>query len=291
MAREPKQPEIRRLACALGVKPPPSPDEIVTQVQNALIGEFRRLHQRLVTSLVHHARLRRQSGDDDTAASIVDYLMRLDACYDEMARHLGSKESYDEHLGHVRRQLDTASRPKGGSAASQVAAAARSWNPAARLLSMPDSEFDGFVAQLVASHFAVPRPDGPVEPLSFAWDGVVFPGMRPMAWKAVSHVWQARRRCADVSDMAEPVWGDRVDVPTDDEVGSVRRDANRFFRKHNIGLELIRKGTIVSLRRKTLSPDNGLTRANPAAKAVKLLTAACTLLHSPDRSVGRRTPK
>jgi hypothetical protein len=91
--------------------------------------------------------------------------------------------------------------------------------------------------------------------------------------------------------MAEPVWGDRVDVPTDDEVGSVRRDANRFFRKHNIGLELIRKGTIVSLRRKTLSPDNGLTRANPAAKAVKLLTAACTLLHSPDRSVGRRTPK
>lgn len=74
--------------------------------------------------------------------------------------------------------------------------------------------------------------EGPVAPNGFWYNGTRYDGMPPKPWLLVHHLWSCEAQECDIMDLAEPVWGDdNESVSPNGNLGSVRRDANKFFRK------------------------------------------------------------
>ena len=59
-----------------------------------------------------------------------------------------------------------------------------------------------------------------------------------MTWKLISYLWRAEQRSADFEDLAGDVWEDLPANVGDDTVGAARRNANAFFHKHAIPLQV-----------------------------------------------------
>ncbi len=73
-----------------------------------------------------------------------------------------------------------------------------------------------------------PPDDGPVPPNSFCWKGKCKDGMTAMSWKVITFLWPRKNRSASDDDFVPTVWEETVAV-SEDAVGSVRREANKFF--------------------------------------------------------------
>jgi hypothetical protein len=95
-----------------------------------------------------------------------------------------------------------------------------------------------------------PRPDGPVPPDAFWYKGSIFHGLQPKPYRLVEHLWTCTNMTADVRDLAEPVWGDHEAETGDNALGSVRRQANRFFQRHAIPYQVRIKNKTVLLERR-----------------------------------------
>jgi hypothetical protein len=77
--------------------------------------------------------------------------------------------------------------------------------------------------------------DGPVSPNGFRYRGRKCDGMPPKPWLLLNHLWQCPSRECDYMDLAEPVWGDdATGVEPGGNLGSARREANRFFDKKGL---------------------------------------------------------
>ena len=85
----------------------------------------------------------------------------------------------------------------------------------------------------VAAETASPngkKPDGPFGTSGFRWHTREKTGLRPDSFQLVSHLWNAIDRTSTWDDLAEPVFDEHEgDYVTSDRLGSVRRDANKFF--------------------------------------------------------------
>jgi len=80
--------------------------------------------------------------------------------------------------------------------------------------------------------------DGPADPQHFCWRGERLPVPGRMTWKLISYLWRAEQRSADFEDLAGDVWEDLPANVGDDTVGAARRNANAFFHKHAIPLQV-----------------------------------------------------
>jgi hypothetical protein len=95
---------------------------------------------------------------------------------------------------------------------------------------------------------AEPQPDGPFPPTNFRHNGVSYTISRPAVWRLINALWNAANRTLAFDELAEPVWEDReYDVGTNN-VGSLRRDGNRFFKSNGIPLEIVVKNRFCSIR-------------------------------------------
>ncbi len=90
--------------------------------------------------------------------------------------------------------------------------------------------------------------DGPVHPGSFSWAGQSFSGLAPKPYRAVCYLWSQGNRTAPVDDLAEPVWEDHEMMPDNNAIGGLRRQINRFFRKHGIPFHAAVKNHCILLR-------------------------------------------
>ena len=80
----------------------------------------------------------------------------------------------------------------------------------------------------------MPKPDGPCAPYTWRLDGdVIDDKMKAMAW-ALANLLFENRQLVEFSALAEPVFGDREALVTEDNVGTHRKNANKFFRLHGI---------------------------------------------------------
>lgn len=76
--------------------------------------------------------------------------------------------------------------------------------------------------------------DGPIPPNAFRWQGEEYYGLSRKPWLLVAHMWPRKNKSSDDQALvASGIWDDLRDV-TKDSVGSVRRDANRFFRENRL---------------------------------------------------------
>lgn len=86
-----------------------------------------------------------------------------------------------------------------------------------------------------------PHSDGPGAPGVFWYEGREHKGLALKAFLLVEHLWGNKNQTADFTDLAEPVWGDREESISKTMVGSLRREANNFFRKKGVGIPLVVK--------------------------------------------------
>ena len=83
------------------------------------------------------------------------------------------------------------------------------------------------------SEIAQAEGDGPSTPYTWRYGGKKIGDMRSGAWKLVSYLWGRRSRRADFEEIGRPVF-EINECPNINQVGALRRDANNFFRKHQI---------------------------------------------------------
>ena len=77
------------------------------------------------------------------------------------------------------------------------------------------------------------KPPGPFGTSGFRWNNKEKFGLRPGCFALVSHLWTAKDRTSPWDDLAEPVFEVRDGSFVDSgNLGSVRRDANKFFEEH-----------------------------------------------------------
>lgn len=76
--------------------------------------------------------------------------------------------------------------------------------------------------------------DAPTPPDGFTYKGQKFQGLTPKPMRLIIHLWIQTNRTSRFDDLADPVWGDRNEIVTKDAVGSLRRQANKFFKDNNI---------------------------------------------------------
>jgi hypothetical protein len=76
--------------------------------------------------------------------------------------------------------------------------------------------------------------DGPCGIDGFRWQGVTSRGLTRKVFALLTLLWKKHDRTASFSDLAEPVYGDPQETVTGDRVGSLRREANKFFHEHGI---------------------------------------------------------
>ena len=97
---------------------------------------------------------------------------------------------------------------------------------------------------------AVPEHDGPVEGYRWRHNGTVTRGtMPPKAWKMVRFLWNKLSRTAEFDELALPVYDSHGHAPSEDAIGSLRKQANSFFVKHDVLL-------VVSIKQGTVSLDS-----------------------------------
>lgn len=91
--------------------------------------------------------------------------------------------------------------------------------------------------------------DGPAIPYSWKADGnVVADRMKPTAWRLVNYLWaQPNRVSAYDHGLAAEVFQDHAVSVDKVRVGSHRRDANNFFKKHSIAWRVTAKRDVVEL--------------------------------------------
>ncbi len=88
---------------------------------------------------------------------------------------------------------------------------------------------------------------GPFPPDGFRFDGVEGHVRRPKVWKLINYLWHARGQTAVFADLAEPVWGDREEFVGENNVSSLRRDANHFFEENGWPFKVQLKNGYASL--------------------------------------------
>jgi hypothetical protein len=93
------------------------------------------------------------------------------------------------------------------------------------------------------------RADGPVGDDGFRWESRECHGLRPLAHRLLTFLWNARDHSAGFSDLKESVWEDREARISSDMVGSVRRGLNRFFEGNAIPFKVTAKRDRVTLVR------------------------------------------
>ena len=218
--------------------------ELVAECRDALTKQLLAAYQRVLAGMFRHVRRRRDEGDTDTAEAIIGYLIRCDEAVDSVAvERLHSDEWHKALLLHVQRRLAGVESELGDAARVHAENVSAEREFAEVLLRTPESEFNQAIEDAVKSQFAASPLDGPGCLYSFCWCGTVYPGMMPTSWRLVRYLWKARHRTASFKDLAGPVWDDHAETITGSQVGSARRNANRFFEENEIPLRVTIKGS------------------------------------------------
>jgi hypothetical protein len=89
-------------------------------------------------------------------------------------------------------------------------------------------------------------PNGPIPPDKFSFDGAQYSLKGKRVWALISFLWVPRQ--AFIESLASPVWDDPSHDISIIALGSIRREANRFFRENGIPLIVRIKGETVFLR-------------------------------------------
>ena len=76
--------------------------------------------------------------------------------------------------------------------------------------------------------------EGPIPPDKFAFDNVVYQGLRTKPYRLIEVLWTAQNRTVANIDLAREVWGDPTLQLTHNELGSAQSKANRFFENKSI---------------------------------------------------------
>ena len=91
-------------------------------------------------------------------------------------------------------------------------------------------------ARLITVQFGQGKPvtataedDGPEAPDAFWWNGRRYEDMPQQAWRLINFLWRQPSSEARFARLAEPVWLDPEATVTADNVGTVRKVANRWF--------------------------------------------------------------
>jgi|GEM_PF-4955095 len=96
------------------------------------------------------------------------------------------------------------------------------------------------------------KPDGPISPDGFRYDGEAYLGCTATPWLLISFLWNARNRNASWGDLALPVWRHAQASVDESNLGSAAREANRFFNLHRIpfAVTISRKTRTATLKRR-----------------------------------------
>ncbi len=88
--------------------------------------------------------------------------------------------------------------------------------------------------------------DGPCGSNQWRHDGEVLAGtMQVGAWKMVKHLWGQPEHVARFDDLLVPVYGDPEHIADDNAFGTLRREANKFFKNNGIPWKAsLKKGTV-----------------------------------------------
>lgn len=76
--------------------------------------------------------------------------------------------------------------------------------------------------------------DGPIPPDEFGFSGKCGRMKRSRTWQFVKILWNSPNRTVTLDGLAKPLWGDSKHDISIMAVGSLRRDANRFFTEHGM---------------------------------------------------------
>ena len=76
--------------------------------------------------------------------------------------------------------------------------------------------------------------EGPLLPNKFAFAGKKKVVNGPQVFRLISALWKAQNRLLHLDELNEPVLLDLEERLTKNQIHSIKRDANRFFRKHKI---------------------------------------------------------
>lgn len=92
--------------------------------------------------------------------------------------------------------------------------------------------------------------DGPFGTDGFRWCGSDNHGLTPKPFRLVDALWKAPNRTLEFSDLAEPVFRDHAVSVTESTVGSLRREANNFFKTRELPFRVAISGDRVTLKEK-----------------------------------------
>jgi len=92
-----------------------------------------------------------------------------------------------------------------------------------------------------------PVKDGPLDGDSFHWRGETYDGLSPTPYRLIKLLWPLKGKPVAFEDLAEDVYQDQAGRVRKNQVGSTRRDANRFFRKCAIPCEITTRNRHVRL--------------------------------------------
>lgn len=101
-----------------------------------------------------------------------------------------------------------------------------------------------------ASKSPSPEPlrDGPEPPDGFNYAGRTYFGLARKPFLAVAFLWPLPNRTARRDELAEPVWEDHADTPSESAVEGLRKEINRFFRANGIPWHTVFKLDYLCLR-------------------------------------------
>ena len=194
-------------------------------------------------------------------------LTRLDITYGEPGSSSGIDE-VDDLVGELRTLLSFLVSPD---ALSDAAAQIRrgeaidwkrflNWGDVARIRDTLD--------QLPHPDAGSPESNGPVPPDGFLWNGQRYRIDGPKVWRLVAHLWRCRNHAAEFATLGGPVWRDHAAQIDSGNVGSLRRDANKFFKEHSIPCRVSIRGEWVHI-----VEDNGSGHASNKPTAATCSTS------------------
>jgi len=79
---------------------------------------------------------------------------------------------------------------------------------------------------------------GPVEPDKFAFNGALYDVPSPLVWRLLDYVWRTPGRRASVESLSVGVWDDPQHSISYLALATLRRNANRFFRQHELPFKM-----------------------------------------------------
>lgn len=102
-------------------------------------------------------------------------------------------------------------------------------------------KLDGYRFDLIAisSEFGRIEQDGPSEFKKWCHEGTEYEwGKGPLSWRLASALWNARPNGLSFDELATNVWDDHAIQLSTHQVGSQRREANKFFEQHAIPMHI-----------------------------------------------------